>query len=146
MKKQIRAITISQILVSFLLPRLLHAQIEVAVQDLRGSSPAEEIPTAQGKYVNDNSFVKLYPTGEEIKVANRNVFIRIPQQLNYDELFEALLKVRAALTAGANVISVESAIPFSQVTLTGDLGHRLSLENLFSIAVPRLIVDTDRSF
>ncbi len=90
-----------------------------------------------GKFENDNTSVHLYNPAyntDGVKVTYKDVFISIPPSLNADSLIEALIKVRAARTFGANQIVLRSDQPLRNISIEHPLGRELNLDTLFSVA------------
>jgi ribose-phosphate pyrophosphokinase len=86
---------------------------------------------------NGNSHVTLYDpetnkTG--VKVVNREVIVILPDQMDYDELMETLLKVRSAKTQGATSVSVYNDKPLKGVKLNGPYSEELDLEHMLRLA------------
>ncbi|MEO5971467.1 MAG: ribose-phosphate diphosphokinase, partial [Bdellovibrionia bacterium] len=90
-----------------------------------------------GKYDNNVTYVQLYQKDlglETVLVVNRDVVVTLPSRLNSDTLMEALLKIRAAKTFGANQVSVYLPSKFSGITLETESTNELDLEALVATA------------
>ena len=106
------------------------------------------LPAYTNKFPNDNTYVQLFNSKfnqQKIKVVNRDVIIVLSRALDYDSLFEALLKIRAAKTFGANHVSVASPLILSEVKISGELSHLLVLEDLLATAGADFVIENNQT-
>lgn len=112
----------------------LEAFVQIAPAYFHGR-PFEVLKDRTMLFENENTHVQLAPRkATNPMVAHRDVVLVLPEQLDYPSLMEALIKIRAAKTFGANSITAYSQIDISKIQIRGEFGHFLNLEALLAAA------------
>ncbi len=88
---------------------------------------------------NTNTHVQLAPKKKsEVQsnpqVVKQDVVVVLPSELNYNTLMEVLLKIRASVSFGANVVDVYAQKKVNEISITGKYAHYLKLESLLFAA------------